>query len=104
MRQPEKPFAQLYHEALRDKSISAEARFVAILIGTYVNQHSRLAWPRTLRLMELTGWGRDVVKRARAEAVRAGYLVEVLDHDRRGRLVNRWKVSEKLLREEARKP
>jgi hypothetical protein len=107
MRQPDKPFSQLYHDALRDKTVSAEARFLAVLFATYVGP-AGLTYPRTPRLMELTGWDRDKVNRARAEAAKAGYLVRMRIRDAGGRFQRKhesrlqpavkWRVSEKLLR------
>jgi hypothetical protein len=83
MRQREKPFAQLYHDALRDKTLSAEARFIAVLFATYAGRDG-LAYPSTRCLMELTHWGERKVKAARAELVRVRWLGKEFSRSPRG--------------------
>jgi hypothetical protein len=102
---------QLYNDALRDKTLSAEARFIGSLFATYAGRDG-LAYPNARTLMELTGWGERKVKAARAELVRSGWLEKKFARGRHGRFERnsgsgrgpavKYRVSPKLLRPKTR--
>jgi hypothetical protein len=84
MSQPDEPFVQLYRSALRDRSLSSEARWVGVLMSTYVGEGG-FAWPSTTTLMKLSGWGENKVKAARSEVVRAGWFCKIRERGAHGR-------------------
>ncbi len=79
----EAAFVQLYIKALRDTTLSSDARWVGVLMTTFIGKDG-LAWPNTTTLMNLTGWGERRVKQARAEVVRAKWFDKIRERSARG--------------------
>lgn len=76
-------YAAIPNEALRDASISMEARGLLALLMTYSDN-----WTfQKGHLMEITGWGRDKFEKHMGELRRAQYVELVQDRDTSGRVL-----------------
>lgn len=76
-------YAAIPNAALRDNSISMEARGLLALLMTYSDQ-----WTfQKCHLMEVTGWGRDKFEKHMGELRRAQYVDLVQDRDTTGRVL-----------------
>jgi hypothetical protein len=70
---PGRLYAAIPNEAMRDASVSMEARGLLALLMTYSDE-----WVfRKDHLLETTGWGRDKFERHMGELIAAGYVERV---------------------------
>ncbi len=66
-------FTQIQNSFLDDMGISPEARWVGVFYARHANMKG-WAYPGVARLVRLSGYGRDKVKRARKELMARGFL------------------------------
>jgi hypothetical protein len=100
MHQPNKSFVQIYSNALRDPSLSCEAKGLLAIISTRVNHETGWTWPRTSLLMREARLTEYKVEQLRSEIVKAGWMEKHFFRDRWGRFSNlsvKYRVSERFL-------
>jgi hypothetical protein len=68
------PFSQIKKSFIRDRSLSIEARMLAIVYATFVDFKGQ-AWPSAKTLRFITRFGRDKLYSIRQELVEKGVLV-----------------------------
>jgi hypothetical protein len=80
---PDRAYAAIPNAAMRDESISMEARGLLALLMTYSDD-----WTfQKSHLMQVTGWGRDKFEKHIGELRAAQYIKLVQDRDQNGRLL-----------------
>lgn len=96
-----KGFTQVWNSFIRDEGLSGEAKALGLLYASFANA-KREAYPGLPILQRLTGWGRDVVQRARSELRKRGLLERVAMRNYAGQFKGaRFRVSDQNL---ARRP
>lgn len=95
-RRPQRAYAAIPNKAMRDTSISMEARGLLALLMTYSDD-----WVfRRDHLMIVTGWGRDKFSKHMGELRKAGYVELVQDRKESGTLLgNTWIIKDENDRE-----
>ena len=90
-------FTQIWNSFTRDEGLSGEAKLIGLLYASFAN-NKREAYPGLPRLQKLTGWGRDVLQRARSELRERGLLERVAMRNCAGRFNGvRFRVSGQIL-------
>ncbi|WP_371931372.1 helix-turn-helix domain-containing protein [Glutamicibacter sp. MNS18] len=63
-----------YMKAVRDSSLSRNAKFLCLTVATYADNQTGHCYPSRETLVKATGYSLNVVKRALAEATDTGWL------------------------------
>jgi hypothetical protein len=73
---------------VRNKALSADARFLLMLLRTYTNHVNKPAYPTDWTLQEITGWGRNKLAKVFKE-VREKTGTEIRPRKKAGRFCGR---------------
>ena len=97
-------FSQIQHSFIRDKTLSAEARMVAIIYASFADFKGQ-TWPSFATLRSITGFGINKLHRIRQELVEKGVLVRRQGQGAFGRFDRAvYTVADAVLRRRKRQP
>ncbi len=90
---PGRLYAAIPNDAMRDKSISMEARGLLALLMTYSDE-----WVFTRdHLTSVAGWGKDKFGKVMGELIERGYVERVYTRDEKGQLLGKtWVIKDQV--------